>query len=154
VAYTDLCAPCLAAREAEKHNRFLQEADVRTNETARIKECLLKLDRAGVRPQKRSSTTIEYKSFGRRVRKVIPLEPAWPIGALSWKFSETHMRGEEVAELASGVTRDLELVPMNGDINGGTLQAWSQHKGPYGNDAVRHQVLEAAERMVARLRIA
>ena len=153
-AYTDFCASCSAAREAEKQDRLRREAEVRSWERERIKECLAMLERAGVHPRERFATKIEYKSFGRTARKAVPLDPAWPVGDLSWKYSETSRRGETVEREPTGVTRDLNLVLMDGDRTGGTLEAWSPHliDGPYGNDSVRHQVLKALEHMINELR--
>lgn len=153
-AYTDFCKLCLAAEEAAKQDRLRHEADIRARERQQIQDHLLVLERAGVGPRERCTTKIEYKSFGRTSRKVLPLEPAWPVGNLSWKYSETWRTGETVEQEPTGITRDLDLVRMDGDRAGGTLEAWSPHSadGPFGNDSVRHQVLDALERMIAEHR--
>jgi hypothetical protein len=154
--YTDLCTSCLANELAAKEASSRQADQKRKSEQRRIAECVHILDsRGGTGLQERTVTHREYKSFLgilRKIDKVVPIEPAWPVGDLKWTVPERWDRGETLVIVPSGITRSLDLVPLEiFPADDRKIEAWSPYssEGPLGNDSVRLQVLNALERIVA-----
>lgn len=155
--YVDLCTVCFTAQLSTEKSLSLQANATRKSEQGRIAECIRTLDsRGGVGLRERSITKKEYKSFlgiTRTVEKVVPLEPAWPVGDLKWTSPERRNMGEITCSVPSGITRSLTLVPLGtSPYEDRKLEAWNPYsEGPLGNESVRHQVFDALERLVAGL---
>lgn len=125
-------------------------------EKFRIAECIQILDLAGgVGLVERSTTRTEYGSaflgiVNRHRQKVVPIEPAWPIGDLEWLWRD---RGISVTKpiVPSGITRTRTLVPLDIYLEDGWRLDERYTAGGLENNQVRRQVLDALELLVASL---
>jgi hypothetical protein len=147
----DQCDKCFDAEEL----RLMWEVAAVETEKFRIAECIQILDLAGgVGLVERSATGAVYGSaflgiVNRHRQKVVPIEPAWPIGDLEWLWRD---RGISVTKsiVPSGITRTRTLVPL--DIYLGDGWRLDERTGwGLDNNQVRHQVLSALEFLVASL---
>jgi hypothetical protein len=103
----------------------------------------------------RSTTRTEYGSaflgiVNRHRQKVVPIEPAWPIGDLEWLWRD---RGISVTKsiVPSGITRTRTLVPLDIYLGDGWQLNERYTAGGLDNNQVRRQVLNALEFLVASL---
>jgi len=152
----DLCIACLSAELAAKEALSRQADEKRKSEQCRIAECIRILDsRGGAGLQGRSITHREYKSFlgiSRTIEKVVQIEPAWPVGNLTWRSPERWDRGEFTASVPSGITRSLTFVPLEtSPYEDRKIEVGGRYSSeePLRNDSVRRQVLSALESLIA-----
>jgi hypothetical protein len=125
-------------------------------EKLRIAECIQILDLAGgVGLVERSTTRTEYGSaflgiVNRHRQKVVPIEPAWPIGDLEWSWRD---RGISVTRsiVPSGITRTSTLVPLDIYLGDDWRLDERYPAGVPDNKQVRRQVLNVLEFLVASL---
>jgi hypothetical protein len=112
---------------------------LRYAEQERIAELVRMLEAAGVPPTARFRQTTRYKKtlgIKRTVNVTEPIDSAWPAGELNWKSPGSTTVGDSIVAITSGITRALEIVPLNRPSGDLTLA--------YGRDYERitgHEVL-------------
>lgn len=150
--YVDLCTFCQADRFVARAESDRQAQSFATQEKQRIEECVRLLHRAGgFGTQKRYATRYETKPtlFGRKaVTTSVEVEPAWPIGNLSWEESESRTGGG-VHVVPSGITAKLKFVNLGRELRDSRVKSPTP---PLDNDVIRRQVLNALESLVTKLR--
>jgi hypothetical protein len=134
-----------------------REDDRRHAEQERIAELVGMLEAAGVEPMARFRQTTRYKKtlgIKRMVSMTEPIDSAWPVGELNWKSPGSNRITDSIVAITSGITRALEIVPLNGPPGYLTLAyGWDYeritgHEVLERSEEVRRQVINALERMV------
>jgi hypothetical protein len=150
--FLDRCKPCLSGAQQAERNQVKTEHQQQLAEMARIRELVGVLGDRGLVVRTREERYSKRFSSRNHYRDV-PDEPAWPVGNLNWKIPGSNMRADRVDSLPSGITRTLEIVPMDGPAGYRTLDHGWASEHVTGRDVlnrsaeVRKQVIEALERV-------
>jgi hypothetical protein len=126
--YLDKCKPCLHSAQQAERNQVKTEHDQQLAELARIRELIGALGDRGLVARTREERYSKRFSSRNHYRDV-PDEPAWPVGNLKWKIPGGNAVADRVDSLPSGITRTLEIVPMDGPAGYRTLDhGWASER--------------------------